>query len=255
MGTIVFALWCACIGVIQNPDNQFATERTNILVEVTNTNLYFFSWAAFLSSAYVITSLAQEHRLVDVTAASTKLIRWYLFLIASVIVFGTASNLKPTTCPSAQFSDEVELCQRTKYAVSFGVISAGLAIIPIVWSHFRNVNSIVELVVAIIVTVFYCVGAAYITDAKNGPGGNIGNLYFSTWFGFGMSVLLTCSCLKLMFAPEEAPVTEEEGENLGKTESKQGDVVAKTGGGDEVEPVGQRGGEAQLEDVDVEGEA
>jgi len=219
VGTMVFALWCGAQSLIQNPNNNLAIEMDEFFVthRIRNTNLYFFSWAAFLSSAYVLTSIVQQYRLVDVTNFPSNLVRWYLFLISSVVVFGTSSKLKPLTCGPDDTStsggrvidfdfdfgnrDLSLLCRTTKYAICLGVVSAGLALIPIIWSHLAKMNIIVEMIVSVIVTVFYCVGAAYVTDSS-GPGSNVGNLYFSTWFGFGLAILLTFSCIKELVAPE-----------------------------------------------------
>jgi len=219
VGTMVFALWCGAQSLIQNPNNNLAIEMDEFFVthRIRNTNLYFFSWTAFLSSAYVLTSIVQQYRLVDVTNFPSNLVRWYLFLISSVVVFGTSSKLKPLTCGPDDTStsggrvidfdfdfgnrDLSLLCRTTKYAICLGVVSAGLALIPIIWSHLAKMNIIVEMIVSVIVTVFYCVGAAYVTDSS-GPGSNVGNLYFSTWFGFGLAILLTFSCIKELVAPE-----------------------------------------------------
>jgi hypothetical protein len=48
-------------------------------------------------------------------------------------------------------------------------LAAGLSIIPITWSHLTEMNLVVEIIIGLIVTVFYCVGVAYITVAS-GPG-------------------------------------------------------------------------------------
>ncbi len=98
---------------------------------------------------------------------------------------------------------------------------------------------------SVIVTVFYSVGAAYVTDSS-GPGSNVGNLYFATWFGFGLSVLLTFSSLKEMIAPE--PVVEEESQHPSEVR-KPADQPGEEGE--------QQGGESpedeQLEEVEVGG--
>lgn len=238
IGTIVFALWCGAISLIMNPNNEIAIEQRGVFHVLRNTNLYFFSWASFISSAFILCSVAQQYRLVDVTAP-TRLVRWYLFLIASVVVFGTGSKLKPVICT---FEDD--LCRTTKYAVSLGVVSAGLSLIPIIWSHLAKMYVWVEALVGIIVTVFYCVGAAYITDVS-GPGSNIGNLYFATWFGFGLAVLLTFSCFSEMIAPD---IVAEESQHPEVTKSGQ-----QQEDGDHPTAGPQSGGQEQLEEVEVEG--
>jgi hypothetical protein len=242
LGTACCALWCGALSLMMNPNHNLAITVKDFSHVIRNTNLYFFTWAACLSSLYVLASIFQQYRLVDVQTAPTNLVRWYLFLIASVVVFGTASKLKPLTC----IAPNDHWCRVTNYAVSLGVISAGLAVIPIVWNHVAKMNLIMEMIVGLVVTVFYCVGTAYITNV-DGPGSHIGNFYFSTWFGFALSVLLTCSAFLEMIAPEPTP------------EESQHPEVTKAGaqqqeGEQQVESTTpQRGGQEQLEEVDVQG--
>ncbi len=169
MGTIVSALWCGAIALVMNPRNELAIQQLGRFHIIRNTNLYFFTWAAFLSSAYVLASVAQQYRLADVQNAPPNLVRWYLLLIASVVVFGTGSKLRDLTCSDTIFGLDEDLCRTTNYAIGLGVVSAGLSLISILWSHLAKMSLIVDSINGVIVTVFYCVGAAYITDVT-GPG-------------------------------------------------------------------------------------
>ena len=72
-------------------------------------------------------------------------------------------------------------------------------------------------------------------------------MYFATWFGFGLSVLLTFSCFKEMIAPEP-PTDESQHPEVRKSGSQQ-----EEGGEGGQTTEAQRGGEEQLEEVDVEG--
>lgn len=246
MGTIVCALWCGAIALVMNPGNRLAIQELGRSHVIRNTNLYFFTWSSFLSSAYVLTSIAQQYRLADVQKAPINLVRWYLLLISSVVVFGTGSKLKPLTCSESIFGFDEDLCRTTKYAIALGVVSAGLSLIPIFWTHLTKTSLIIDSIVGIVVTVFYCVGAAYITDVT-GPGSNIGNLYFSVWFGFGLSILLTFSSIKEMICPE--PTGEETSQHPDVSKSGEVQEEGEQGPGKEA----QRGGEEQLEEIDVEG--
>lgn len=253
-GVVVFALWCAAIALIMNPNNNLAIQVNEFQKrhEIRNTNIYFFTWAAFLSSCYVLGSISQQYRVVDVQTVPRNLTRWYLFLVSSVIVLGTSSNLKDVSCSDFPTFNS-EYCRTTKYGATLGVIGAALALIPIIWTHVAKPSLFVDLVISVIVTVFYCVGAAYITDIS-GPGGVVGNLYFFTWISFGLSVMLTFTCIKEIISPEETitesqhPEVEKTGQGEGEqqegTEAKGGDAK----GGEE-----QKGDEEELQDVDVEG--
>jgi hypothetical protein len=46
---------------------------------------------------------------------------------------------------------------------------------------------------AMLMLVVWCFGVGYITFGDTSPGTNIGNLYFSTWASFCISVMLSAS--------------------------------------------------------------
>jgi hypothetical protein len=93
---------------------------------------------------------------------------------------------------------------------------------------------------------------AAITDNASGPGNTIGNLYFASWIGFGLTVLLFCTSMKEMVSPDEAESSE--GENA-ESEAKdaKGSSEAKSSKGDNrnvVQNVGEH-----VEETPAEGEA
>jgi hypothetical protein len=166
LGTVVFALWAAAIAVLQNPDNQLALIAFPAIksVVIRNANLYFFSWASFVSTVYVIASLGQEHEVVNIQAVPMKLMRWYLLLITSIVLLGVSSKVKDLSCSSicpdgTNACFDSELCRRTNYGVSLGVISAALSVVPITLAHLGSLKPIIEIPVSFVVLVFYCVGA------------------------------------------------------------------------------------------------
>jgi hypothetical protein len=227
-GSVVCALWAAAIAIIQNPRNSLAIEevQSSRQIEIRNTNLYFFSWASFIASAYLLTSVAQDHDVVNVRAVPTKLMRWYMLLVCSVVVLGIGSRLKGLTCStSSGFGFEQETCRRTDYSVSFGVITAALAVIPITLSHLGWMKAFVEAPIAVIVLAFYCVGVAVITDNVYGPASNVGNLYFASWIGFSLSVLLAFTSMKELCVSEET--SQESESNVSKSERGEAENVAR----------------------------
>jgi hypothetical protein len=67
---------------------------------------------------------------------------------------------------------------------------------------------------------------AVITDNVHGPASNIGNLYFASWIGFILSVILAFSSMKEMCVPEETPDPESES-NIGESEKGEGENVVR----------------------------
>lgn len=249
---IAFALWCAAIAIIQNPKNSLAVKEDDLQVVIRNTNLYFFSWASFITSAYVLSSISQDHDVVNVRNVPLKLTRWYLLMVCSVVVLGISSNLKSITCSgsstdlglvSTDLAFDENRCRRTDYAISFGVVTTVLTFVPIILSHCGWLKSFIEVPVAVVVLAFYCVGVAVITDTVHGPASNVGNLYFASWIGFYLAISLGFTTIKETFAPTPEPSPDSES-NISKSETRGG-----KGDAENVAPVRQDGGD------NVEGES
>eukprot|EP01083_Nonionella_stella_P146746 461950_1 len=111
------------------------------------------------------------------------------------------------------------------------------SIIPIVLAHIGWLKAFVEIPIAVIVTAFYCVGVAVITDTVHGPGSNIGNLYFASWIGFFLAVTLAFTSMKESLATEDEDSSPESESNLSKSERE------SKGDAENVAPVHQGGGE------------
>ena len=229
VGVELLALWSAAIAIIQNPKNLLATVA-NISTKsenIKNANLYFFSWASFLSVVFVCASLAQQVKLFDVRTIPQKLLSWYLLLVSSVVVLGTSSNVVKDACA---INDEL-LCNRTRYATSIGVIVAFLSLLQISMSHIGKHSKWMEMSFSVIALVLFSVGVGYIT-AADGPGSTIGNLFFSTWISFILSVTLAFSTFK-DFTLTEPPATSSGHESVeaegtrSKTASKPVEVTAE----------------------------
>ena len=87
-GLVVFGIWCAGIAIIQNPSNSMALNSFEYLkvTRIVNPNLYFFSWASFLSSTYVLFTITQEHDMINVRSIPSKLMKRNLLFIPCLVL-------------------------------------------------------------------------------------------------------------------------------------------------------------------------
>lgn len=162
---VVFALWCAGIAIIQNPSNSLAIESFESLkvTRIVNPNLYFFSWATFLSSAFVLFTIGQEHEVVNVQAIPSKLMKWNLLFITCLVLLSVGSKHKDIACSSLCFNSfsftcpDDELCRKTNYTVALGVLAGVMSLIPITMTHFDFMIPMVESVIALVILVLFSV--------------------------------------------------------------------------------------------------
>jgi hypothetical protein len=111
---------------------------------------------------------------------------WIFLVATSLIAMSSAARIwKSRSC---QDLDGSSSCRRLAYAFSLGAISG---ILSFTWlllgarCHMR-----LDAMLSLLMLVMWCFAVAYTTFGDAAPGYNLGNLYFSTWISFVISIRL-----------------------------------------------------------------
>jgi hypothetical protein len=177
-----------------NPSNGIAVSPSITPISpaptVTNANLYFFAWLSFCAAIYLSGSLIQELFGVSVQQIATKAARWYGLTAASLVVLASAvRTFRSANCNTVDATG-TEYCKRTKFAISVGVIGFALAAgMTVLVQQSMQLTLVTEAAIATLQLTLWCFGVSYITFGKS-PGSTIGNLYFSAWICFILTVFL-----------------------------------------------------------------
>jgi len=206
---VLVAFWSGIVSIVSNANNNLAVQHsTNNECNntVLNGNLYYFSWAAFVTSISLFVSYLRSVFGVDlvgsVTNRSQRLELWSGMLACALVVMGASSNILQIDCKPVVDGLDV-YCSRTKFGVAIGSIGAFLSIMVVGMKLVTSTAPFVfEGVLALILTILNCCGVAFITSTK-GPGSAIGNLYYFTWFSFLVSVSIVASCYSEMTGGSE----------------------------------------------------
>jgi len=202
-GSIILTLtilWGAAIGVITDVNNDLAVNESG---SVENGNLYYFSWAAVVTSGTLLISFLQTAFSIDVAgelrARSARITLWSAFMMVCIIVMGSSADLFRNNClendDGASIKDS-SYCVRSKLAISIGTIGTVLALFVIGAKTLnKNLPFMVEFVFSACLFVVYAFGVAFITS-EYGPGAPLGNLYYSCWSSFILSFLIVSSCVE-----------------------------------------------------------
>ena len=235
--TIILLLNClSLISVIEctNPAQGLAINTNG---GIGFGNLYYFTWITFYITLWLLTSYVRTERGVDVIGELSnkgKRFRYWVGVVASsVIVMGSAASCYDARCLQLQYYNEnndyndgstseeeeggaghgnersTKYCRRAAFGVAAGIIGCaiGISIAAIRLSYiFGNEGSkivfIIECICGLVLLVMYSFAVAYLTG-EEGPGGPLGNLYYSTWVTFAMVLLITASCLEEIRVAEE----------------------------------------------------
>lgn len=192
---ILIAFWSATVAIVSDSENGLAVDGNGA---VTFGNLYYFSWAGFVTSVTLFVSYLRSAYHVDVPNAirkrSARLELWAAFMTTSLVVMGSAANIFDDKC---DYEDKpVKFCNRTILAVVLGCQSTVCCLV-IVGMKVSSGNAplVLELVFGVVMFVAYSFGVAYITS-EEGPGSALGNLYYFTWLSFTLAFLVAASCFE-----------------------------------------------------------
>lgn len=189
------AFWAATVTIVSDARNSLAVDEGGA---VTNGNLYYFSWAGFVTSIMLIVSYLRGAYGVDVAGEirnrAARLTQWSALLAAQLIVMGATANIFDQRCAPQSESDV--FCRRTSFGIAIGVIGTVFALVIVGMKiSTTSISFMVESTFAIILTILNAFGVAYLTSAK-GPGSALGNLYYFSWISLVFSAILVASCFE-----------------------------------------------------------
>mmetsp|Transcript_26670 Transcript_26670/g.37586 ORF Transcript_26670/g.37586 Transcript_26670/m.37586 type:complete len:326 (+) Transcript_26670:202-1179(+) len=213
---ILAAFWAATVAIVSDSSNDLAVDSAG---QVKNGNLYYFSWAGFVTSVVLCVSYLRGVFGVDVAgeirSRSARLTTWSALLASSLVVMGTSANIFDQKCTGdkyMEYHEDAVYCTRTKFAISLGAIVTSMSLV-IVGMKIATTTApfMAECIMALLSTILYAFGVAFVTSAK-GPGSPLGNLYYFTWISFLSGFLLSASCVEDWGAIGSPGQEEEEGE-------------------------------------------
>jgi len=189
---ILLALWAAAMPSIMDPGNFQAVSADG---SILNANLYFFSWASLVAVVWIFGSFVTVNKYLkrgDDSGTPPSMTKWYMLVAASFVVMTSSNRLYKSGFRECNAGDSSTFCHRVKYALSLGTVGVVLGIVEIILSNMGKLSTYPEACLIFVLFALYVAGIAVITFGgdQNGPGAGVGNLYFSTWIGFVLTMFL-----------------------------------------------------------------
>lgn len=226
LSIVLAVFWSATVSVVANASTGLAVDisKDNTIV---NGNLYYFSWAGFVTSILLVVSYLRHVFGVDIYGEvrnrAARLTLWAGFLACQMVVMGSCANILDKNCGGndAAYDPSSSYCRRTKFGISVGAMGTIFALVVVA---MKMLLRIAPLVVESMLSLFLCImngfGVAFLTS-PNGPGSAIGNLYYFAWFSWFTSFMLIANIW-------------EDYQSIGDTESEEnktdGDIPVETFG-------------------------
>lgn len=191
---VLAAFWAATVSVVANAETGLAVDSESGMT-IVNGNLYYFSWAGFVTSILLVVSYLRGVFGVDVYGEvknrAARLTLWAGFLACQLVVMGASANILDKDCSS--YDSNNTYCRRTKFGISVGAIGTSFCLVVVA---MKMLTSVAPMVVEGALALFLCVmngfGVAFLTSAE-GPGSPIGNLYYFSWLSWLCSFMLIAS--------------------------------------------------------------
>lgn len=187
---MIVIFWSGALPVIMDPANSIAVGYTDHL----NANLYFSSWLSFFIALWIAGELGKEMYGMDLVGMASPVVKakrgkWYGLIATSLVVLGSSIRVLQAFRCSSNVMAKSPVCRQTKYAISAGVIGTVFALLATFCLARGSFSRKSDWYSSIIMVIIWSFGLGFITFGE-GPGQNIGNLYFATWGSFILSVLL-----------------------------------------------------------------
>jgi len=184
----LFGSWIAGSCIMLNPNNNVATtiDEVNGMETITSANIYGLTWVACLANLYLVVSFYN-----DFTTMNFKVLCWLFVLSVSVSLMVTANHLTSIICDiGTDIENDVPTrCNRTKYAFTISAVLTVISTIALILFWREEITNTKSLFLESCSLVFYGHAVIMLTSV-NGPALNYSTMYFATWAGAAVSVLL-----------------------------------------------------------------
>lgn len=202
---------------------------------IQSANLYYFSWAGFITAVILLVSFLRDAFGVDVVGTmrgSEARIQWWAALLAtSIIVLGSSARVNNVDCNDSEgaFSSTGKYCRIAKFAISASTIGMILCMLVIYTKVFKYTTSepssafLLEVASSFFLSIMNVFVVYYVTSA-DGPGKSTGNLYYFSWGMFLTAIFLASQCYSA-YANPTATSFDNNNETTGTTTNgNRGDV-------------------------------
>jgi len=191
--SIVLSLvcWCALVIVVSKPGDGVAINSSD--GSVSNGNIYYFSWAGFLTSSVLLISFLQHAVNVYVPneLATSRFKYWATLLASSVVVLGSSADFFGRICDG---SGGTNYCNRCILGIIVGCFGTLFSLIVVTMNIVMGqVPFMLECGFSFFMAVLNAFGVSFLTSDK-GPGAPLGNLYYFSWLSFVLVFVILYGC-------------------------------------------------------------
>jgi len=180
--------WCIVVGILEKHNITF--DANGLILDA---NLYYFSWLSLVSAVMLFFHNTSGFFNNEKTGDKTRFILWVSIFTSNIVLM--SSSIPDDGFFDGCAYDDVDYCKRLFFGAMLGACTAIVSFI-ILLAYHRNLDinkyCQVELVFSLLIAICYIFGVFAITT--DGPGSMIGNIYYSAWISFILTITLVIDC-------------------------------------------------------------
>jgi hypothetical protein len=215
----LFLVWFADLIITMHSEDSWAV---NEIGEIQMANLYYFSWGAIIVAGMQMVSYAKQ--LSGHQEESDMFILWAANVKVCFVLLGASlhvwHNIASNCGEEIEELDELSatFCGRTKIGIAVavtGILSGWVCTISRVLGCpiTKRYTTRVETALSVFLIIIYGAGIALLT-AMGGPGQSVGDLFYSSWLSFVVSVFIFVASVDELQAQEmEEKIDRKDSEN------------------------------------------
>jgi hypothetical protein len=181
--------------------------------------VYYFSWASIITAGLQMASYVKAA--LKIRHADYMSVVWVAICKVCFVILGAALHIWNTIAGNCEFDEisygAVTYCSRT--VISMIVSLAGMFVGGLVFAarllimicpscRCKRLQAHVEMLISMFLVLLFGATVALITGI-GGPGQSVGDLYYSTWLAFWVSLGIFVSCYREL-QEEELEATKQE---------------------------------------------
>ena len=201
LSIVSFSILLADLLLTMHSEDSWAV---NNIGEISMANLYYFAWASIFTAGVQMSSYVKA--LFGIRKLDHMSALWVGICKVCFIILGASLHIWHTISDNCEF-DEITLgavtfCSRTVLAITVsltGMLVGGLVVLGriliLIFANCRcaRFQSHVEMLISLFLVFLFVAAVALITGI-GGPGQSVGDLYYSTWGAFWVSIGIFVSC-------------------------------------------------------------
>jgi hypothetical protein len=201
LSIVMFMIWLVDLLISMHSQRSWAV---NAIGDIKIANLYYFSWASIVTAGLNMSSY--PIKMLDWRKKDTKTAVWFAMVKVCFIILGASFHIWHNIQDSCTLEDiesgAIDFCWRTVFAIIVSLV--GMAVggavtltrLLVKWccpGFNSHVQSHVEMIISAFLVLLFGVSLALITGI-GGPGQSVGDLFYSSWLAFLVSLGIGMTC-------------------------------------------------------------